>query len=553
MKKLNLLVVFIFALFVFLPNAFATRISWANDFKCAKDVTLDDGTVSRTCQVGFTVSGGVDDNNIAILKLTMANFYVHSITPKDGWAISEIDKDKTYTLEYNKPNFESNTYVIAEIVFYKINPTLTDPKDCYIQYDFEFNKIDRTCTYDAKTKTYYGLNELPTTELQYQKDCEENVCKMLSDGTYYGKDGKTTDKETFNRDCLDLVCVMEVKTCDGEDDCTIHASYGYVLKEGESVSKYYNNKGSEVSKEDFDYECGKHYCEKLNVPNRTCEVGSPNCYDGGKTVYYDKSGRETSLEKYTLECFEYQCKVVYNTYFGKNGLQVSKLNYQKECETHICEKLSDGTLFGKNGTIVDNVTYRKECEKIVCERLSDGTYYGKEGTEVNAEQYLRECGKVFCEKFSDGTYYGKNGTTVDELTYQKECEKIVCEKLGDGTYYDKNGKMVDELIYQKECGKFTCTKLSNGTYYGKDGNIVNELTYNIDCLPHKCEKVGDQYFNDKGDKVSEEEYNKYCGPLSESPQTGMKISLVVLTIMAILMTTSFIIIKKKDKFVKKLS
>ena len=91
-------------------------------------------------------------------------------------------------------------------------------------------------------------------------------------------------------------------------------------------------------------------------------------------------------------------------------------------------------------------------EKKICV-IENDKYYGKEGKEVDKKTYNKECGKV-CTIEND-KYYGKDGKEVDKDTYTKECSKI-CVVEND-KYYGKNGKEVDEKTYNKECSSAVIT------------------------------------------------------------------------------------------------
>ncbi len=205
------------------------------------------------------------------------------------------------------------------------------------------------------------------------------------------------------------------------------------------------------------------------------------------------------------------CEHYLDQYYGKNGGIVDYLTFQKECETHTCQVLSDGTRYGKNGTVVNQLNYQKECEKNVCTILSDGTRYGKDGKQVDQLTYQKECNKNVCKILSDGTRYGKDGKVVDPLNYQKECNKNVCTILSDGTRYGKDGTVVDTLAYQKECNKNVCAILSDGTIYGKNGTVVEQSVYDSECGDYKyCTVIKDKYYDASGNETDEMNYLKTC-------------------------------------------
>lgn len=92
----------------------------------------------------------------------------------------------------------------------------------------------KTCEKNVCTKledgTYYNLNGEETDELTYQKECQKNTCKILSDGTYYDKDGNVTTKENYELTC-------KVHKCEVIND------------------NYFNDKGNKVTKEEYDKVC----------------------------------------------------------------------------------------------------------------------------------------------------------------------------------------------------------------------------------------------------------------------------------------------------------
>ena len=67
---------------------------------------------------------------------------------------------------------------------------------------------------------------------------------------------------------------------------------------------------------------------------------------------------------------EYTCETVDGAYYGKNGDEVDKVQYESECLTHSCEIVGD-TYFGKNGDSVSKNTFEKECDATVVSDLPD--------------------------------------------------------------------------------------------------------------------------------------------------------------------------------------
>ena len=60
--------------------------------------------------------------------------------------------------------------------------------------------------------------------------------------------------------------------------------------------------------------------------------------------------------------------------------------------------------------------------------IEDGAYYGKDGSEVDKVQYEKECSTHSCEIVGD-TYYGKNGNEVTLTTFESECNANVVTSL----------------------------------------------------------------------------------------------------------------------------
>jgi len=223
----------------------------------------------------------------------------------------------------------------------------------------------------------------------------------------------------------------------------------------------------------------KYACNWQKI-NRSCTI-----YQGN---FYNSKGEIVSELDYKKDCEKPQCyEYEDGTYSGIDGSLVSKLDYEKQCKSHSCEKLSDGTLYGKNGNIVTEEIFNKECnptpEKHMCEIIDD-KFYDKLGNETTELEYQKQCETHSCEKLSDGTLYGKNGNIVTEEIFDKECnptpEKHMCEII-DGKFYDKLGNEITKLEYQKQCETHSCEILSDGTRYDKNGNVVNSEAYEISC------------------------------------------------------------------------
>ena len=62
------------------------------------------------------------------------------------------------------------------------------------------------------------------------------------------------------------------------------------------------------------------------------------------------------------------CEIVDGAYYGKDGEEVDKVQYEKECNTHSCEIVGD-TYFGKDGKEVSLSTFESECDTTVVSDL----------------------------------------------------------------------------------------------------------------------------------------------------------------------------------------
>lgn len=64
------------------------------------------------------------------------------------------------------------------------------------------------------------------------------------------------------------------------------------------------------------------------------------------------------------------CTTVDGAYFGKDGKEVDKVQYQKECVSHSCEIIGD-TYYGKDGKEVTQGTFENQCNVSVVSELPD--------------------------------------------------------------------------------------------------------------------------------------------------------------------------------------
>ncbi len=113
-------------------------------------------------------------------------------------------------------------------------------------------------------------------------------------------------------------------------------------------------------------------------------------------------------------------RVVSTKIYSKDVNLAKTLSFSVTPDKKNCS-INNGKYYGKNGNEVDKKTYNKECGKACT--VENDKYYGKDGNEVDKNTYNEECGKV-C-KTENGKYYGKNGNEVDEKTYNKECASSV--------------------------------------------------------------------------------------------------------------------------------
>ena len=260
--------------------------------------------------------------------------------------------------------------------------------------------------------------------------------------------------------------------------------------------------------------------------------------------------------KPSAEIIKRTCSIYDGHYYNFEGHLSDKLTYEKECLSHTCEILEDGTRYGKNGEVVTENDYKKQCEKNICTKIDD-TYFGKDGSIVSKEEYEKVCLSHTCEILEDGTRYGKNGEVVTENDYKKQCEKNICTKIDD-TYFGKDGSIISKEEYEKVCNenhieeKIKC-EFKNHQYYDKDGNIVTKEDYEKSCgVPtkkdNKCVSIDGKFYDSVGKIVSEDVYKVSClNETVENPKTGSNISYIGLLIVG---TISLLFIKKKNKIYK---
>lgn len=275
----------------------------------------------------------------------------------------------------------------------------------------------------------------------------------------------------------------------------------------------------------------------------------------GTITFYKVKAADRCFVEYHIETtkIERNCLKDNDLYYDKNGNMVSKFEFEKQCEPHKCEVLTDPDqsdkkyYFDDTGKEVEQQVYDQKCiTHHYCVEY-ENKYYDNDGEQTSKETYEKECFKHYCEKIDD-TYYDKKGNEVEELEYEKQCLKHNCEIMEDDTRYGKNGNIVDEVTYQKECSTNTCTVLEDGTHFDKEGNITDLNTYRQQCEKIVCEKVGNKYYDKNGQEVSQSDYNISCEEVIKSPQTGMTLPIILLSGVTILGIIGLIIVKRKNKF-----
>ena len=246
----------------------------------------------------------------------------------------------------------------------------------------------------------------------------------------------------------------------------------------------------------------------------------------GTIVFYKIRAFEECEVKYSFsfENINRSCTYQNGTYYNKEGNVTTKIEFQKECETHKCEVLEEGETkyyFDDEGKVTDEENYNSKCneqEKYYCQE-KDGTYYDIDGEETDEDTFNKTCKPHYCEVYDENTYFGVDGKETDKLTYEKDCETHKCEELTDGTYFGKKGAIVDETIYKKECET------------------------------HKCEVVDGTYYDESGNVTTKEKYDEFCGP-TENKQTGITLPYIAAGIVIAGALGTYLFMRRKDKVFK---
>lgn len=172
--------------------------------------------------------------------------------------------------------------------------------------------------------------------------------------------------------------------------------------------------------------------------------------------YYDKNGNVVSEVNYIISCQAPKCQIVNGYYFGKDGTSVTKSRYQSECSTptpttHKCE-YTGGKYYDINGNVVSEVNYIISCQAPKC-KIVNGYYFGKDGRNVSKAIYEKECTTptpTYKCQYVNGKYYDKNGAVVSEVNYIISCQAPKCQ-IVNGYYFGKDGRNVSKSVYESEC------------------------------------------------------------------------------------------------------
>ena len=86
-------------------------------------------------------------------------------------------------------------------------------------------------------------------------------------------------------------------------------------------------------------------------------------------AYYDKDGKEVDKVQYEKDCVSHSCEIVGDTYYGEDGKEVTQGVFESQCNTTVVSELPDtasasdiymiivGSLFVL-GTIIFSISYR---------------------------------------------------------------------------------------------------------------------------------------------------------------------------------------------------
>lgn len=297
------------------------------------------------------------------------------------------------------------------------------------------------------------------------------------------------------------------------------------------------------------------------------------CYKYNNTTFTNRKGEYVTEENYYKDCYtclkpgdtvpasEGAPTITVDGYYDKNGQPTDEPTYRAQCDDKLYCQKSGNDYYGIEGTVVTEAVYYSSCFSCLKpgEKNSIGIevtkYHGKDGRETTEAKYTEECEEKKICKIDGDDYYDFNGNKVTEKAYYTSC--FSCLKPGEknkvgetvDAYYGVDGRKLTgddaEATYKAECDSNTPTKCyidKDGKYYDKDGKEVDEDTYKKEC---GCRVDNGKYYNDKNVEITKEEYINQC----EKPApTGSFIPYVAIIGGAMLVGTSFIVVKKRNKF-----
>lgn len=301
---------------------------------------------------------------------------------------------------------------------------------------------------DMKKATSSGDNKkVQETDLSvlYDRIFNDNLTSMKEAAQSYFtterlplKEGDTV-KLTLKQ-MLDKKIILPFTDKNG-NQCDTKASYVSVTKKGnEYVMKVNLKCGSEeqyllVYMGCYDY-CSLTICEKKGTEGKVYKVtpSEPKTYYckvvNGK--YYDNKGTVVSKALYEKACIKkatkYYCRIVNGKYYDNKGNVVTKATYEKLClptNKYYC-KIVNGKYYDNKGNVVTKAAYEKACseQKYYC-TIVDGRYYNSIGDEVTYTAYRKDClPKYYCE-IVNGEYYDINGDIVSEKQFRNSCYETI--------------------------------------------------------------------------------------------------------------------------------
>ena len=115
-------------------------------------------------------------------------------------------------------------------------------------------------------------------------------------------------------------------------------------------------------------------------------------------------------------------------------------------------------------------------------------------------------------------------------------------------YLDDSGNVVDQRnvarAYKVDADKTKCPvcKIEDGKYFNDKGEEVTKDEYNKAC--NSCKIVNNKYYNKDGKEVTKQEYEKLCG----SPKTGIENPYVIVAIV-VAAGAGIALVSKKKKYI----